>query len=439
MSTTRSGTLPPEERTPVSGLVDHLFRHSAGRMVSSLTRMLGPDNLQLAEEAVQDALLKALQTWPFSGVPDNPGGWLLQVARNRALDRLRRESTLQGKLVEIEAAGFMRRSGDGAEELTSGDEFRDDELRMMLMCCHPALPPEVRIALTLSTVGGFSVPEIARAFLSKPATIAQRLVRAKRLIRQRRVSFELPAPAALSARLDSVLTVLYLLFNEGYGAHQGDDLVRSDLCAEAIRLASILAEHPATGSPKTHALLALMLLQGARLPARTDAEGRPHLLAEQDRSLWDRPMIDRGLRHLDRCSAGSELTSYHLQAGIAACHAVAPNVEATDWEAILTLYDQLIELDSSPVIALNRAVAVARVHGPNAGIRVIEEIGGHAALHQYYLLPATLADLWMEAGRPERAAEYYRRALVLPCTIPEQHFMARKLEECEIDSSAPPS
>ncbi|HEX7830178.1 MAG TPA: sigma-70 family RNA polymerase sigma factor, partial [Thermoanaerobaculia bacterium] len=279
--------------TEVQGLVDHLFRHSAGQMVATLTRVFGSENLALAEEVVQEALVSALQQWSLGGIPANPQAWLFQVARNRALDSLRRDTNLRGKENEIVAAF---RDRDESDEPRFAHELRDDQLRMMLMCCHPAIPRESRIALTLKTVGGFGVDEIARAFLTKREAIAQRIVRAKRLIRDEHIPIEFPSRAELPQRIDSLLEVIYLLFNEGYAAISGEDLIRTDLCAEAIRLGRQLVDHPATSVPEAKALLALMLLQASRTPARVDAHGELITLEEQDRASWDQAMRDEGLR-----------------------------------------------------------------------------------------------------------------------------------------------
>src|SRR4051812_24433123 len=325
----------------VPRLVDHLFRREAGRMVAALTRVFGAENLALAEDVVQESLVQALRTWPFRGVPENPRGWLMQVAKNRALDLLRRDTSLARKADAIR---------DWTSSLAPDDpqgEGMDDQLRMIFICCQPAVPREARVALTLKTVGGFGVPEIARAYLAKEATIAQRLVRGKGKTQETGPPFEVPPPAELPAALDSVLEALYLMFNEGYAASAGEDLVRQDVCAEAIRLARLVAEHPSLDVPKAHALAALLLLQAARNPARVDSEGNLLLLSEQDRSLWDGAKIAAGFHHLDRSARGSELSAYHLEAGLAACH-VAPG--ATDWPHILTLYDDLLALKPSPVV-----------------------------------------------------------------------------------------
>ena len=401
--------------------VDHLFRHQSGRLVSTLTRIFGPRRLDLAEEVVQDALLKALEIWPFEGIPANPCAWLIQVAKNRALDVIRREVSLAEKLPDLTRAFPDHSMPD------SRPEFDDDQLSMMFLCCHPSLGSDLRVALTLKTVAGFSVREIARAFLAEEATIAQRLVRGKRRIRDQRIEFEMPPAQELRTRLDSVLEVLYLLFNEGYAAHEGESLLRADLCEEAIRLAGLLCSHPASDLPKTHALLALLLLHASRLPARVNAEGDLFLLRDQDRSLWDRELIEEGLRQLDRSAEGDELTPYHLQAGIAAEHAKAPNYDATDWREITEQYDQLYAIDPSPVVALNRAIALSRWKGPEAGLAALEQIEHHPALSHYHLLPATLGELSGELGRQDRAAAYYRSALDCVCTEPERRLLLDRL------------
>jgi len=406
----------------VDALVEHLFRHSAGQMVSRLARWLGSARLDLAEEAVQDALVRALETWPFGGVPAEPRGWLFQVARHRALDLFRRDTFLRGKRDILERA---TPEADVREQ-----PLGDDELAMMFMCCHPSLPHAGRIALTLKTVGGFGVGEIAAAFLAEPDAIAQRLVRAKRQIREEEIAIDIPHPAELGARLDSVLDVLYLLFNEGYAAHGGENLVRRDLCGEAIRLAGLLARNPATDVPAVHALLALMLLQSSRLPARVDDAGDLLLLSEQDRARWDRELIAEGMEHLERASSGNEVTPYHVEAAIAAAHAVARDEVSTDWALIVRLYDDLLALKPSPVVALNRAIARAMVDGPDAGIAAIERIESDPALARYYLLPAALGGLWLKRGDLVRAARHYHEALTRPCSAPERRFLEKQLARC---------
>ena len=417
-----------QENKTVRQLVDHLFRHQSAKIVSTLTRIFGLAHLDLAEDVVQETLLKALRQWPFHGVPQNPAGWILQAAKNLAIDTLRREASFRDK---AEAIAYQLEQDMRAVDDSESNELQSDQLAMMFTCCHPSLPREVQVALTLKTLCGFSVTEIARAFLAEEATIAQRLVRGKRKIRDENIALEFPEPAVLRKRLAAVLEVLYLLFNEGYNAHEGEHLVRHELCAEAIRLTALLAEHPAGNRPRVHALLALMLLQASRLPARVDGEGNLLLLAEQDRTLWDRALIQRGLHHLEQSAAGEELSEYHLQAGIAACHAVAPNAAATDWKNILRYYDGLMEVNPSPVVALNRAVALAMIEGPVAGIKELERIGTRAQIQSYYLFPATLADFHRQNGALEKAAAYYQQALALTGTEPERRFLLRKLKDCE--------
>lgn len=415
---------PVPETQEVEQLVEHLFRHKAGQLVSTLTRIFGLHNLELAEDVVQETLLKALHQWPYRGIPDNPGGWLMQVAKNRALDILRRESNFQEKALTL--AEGAPTSHTPAEDLSLDDPMGDDQLTMMFIGCHPNLSPEVQVALTLKTVGGFSVAEIARAFLAQEATIAQRLVRAKRKLKQANLPFALPPPEALPGRLEAVLAVLYLLFNEGYNAYQGEDLVRQDLCAEAIRLCSLLVAHPLGRQPQVHALLALMLLQASRLATRS-AEGEVLLLAEQDRRRWNRPLIGQGLRQLEQAAAGTTISRYHLEAGIAACHAVADSYETTDWPAILGYYDRLLDLAPSPIVALNRAVAVAMTHGCEAGLAALTDLQAAPDLQRYYLLPATIGTLYERSGQPTLAADYYRQALTLTDNEAEQRFLRRKL------------
>lgn len=403
----------------IKPLVDHLFRHSAGQMVAALTRLLGPARLDLAEEMVQEALIKALQVWPYKGVPTNPKAWLLQVAKNRALDLLRREGALPRKLQALAA--------EDRPPTADPELVQDDELAMIFMCCHPALSRLTRTTLTLKTVCGFSVDEIAAALLAQPSAVAQRIVRAKRQIEAESIPFAIPDEAELGARRENVLEVLYLLFNEGYSAHTGEELTRAELCAEAIRLAQMLAANPATAGPPVEALLALMHLQASRLPARVDGAGDLLLLDQQDRSRWDRGLIAAGLRYLDAASTGAELTPYHVEAAIAAHHVVA---ESVDWAQILALYDDLLALKPSPVAELNRAIALAMVEGPLAGIRAIEPLAELPVFRSYHLLPAVLGGLWLRAGRPEMAASYYREALGMGCSGPERRFLEKQLAQC---------
>ncbi len=424
-----SGVQPPGEVTHV---LEHLSRPEAGKMVSTLTRIFGAKHLNLAEDVVQEALARALQTWPYYGIPRNPGAWITQVSKNLALDVIRREKVFRNK--EIEIARFMGQrseSSTGEDSVSSEDEIRDDRLWMMFVCCHPLVPQEAQVALALKTLCGFSTAEIARAFLTSEAAIAKRLTRAKQKIREVRVPFELPAWEELRERLDGVLQTLYLLFNEGYKASGGESLIRIELCHEATRLGALLAEHPTGNRPRTHALLALMLLNGARLPARVDIDGNILLLKEQDRSSWDQTMIARGLFHLMRSTEGDEVSEYHLQAGIAASHCAAKDYESTDWRRILSLYDRLIDMDDSPVVALNRAVAVANVHGPRAGIEAVEAIQNREQLNSYYLLYAVLGEFQALLSNRQAAVNYFRKSLELATIKSEQMFLSKRLRTLE--------
>ena len=398
-------------------------------MVATLTRIFGVENLNLAEDVVQEALARALQTWPFYGVPKNPSAWIMRASRNLALDVVRRRKVFQNKQAEI--IRLMDRDGVGPDEaIFSEDEIADDRLRLMFVCCHPAIPADAQVALALKTLCGFGVTEISRAFLTTDAAIAKRLTRAKQKIRQARIPFEIPGAKELGQRLDGVLQSLYLLFNEGYKASSGENLVREELCNEAIRLTGLLAQHPIGNQPKTHALLALMLLNAARIPTRVDSEGNLLRLKEQDRTRWDQATIARGMFHLSQSAAGDELSEYHLQAGIAACHCAAKDYESTDWQQILSLYDRLIEFDQSPVVALNRAVAIANIHGPRAGLQTVEGIRGLDKLSSYYLLYAMLGEFEMRTGKLQSAAEQFRRSFELAETKSERAFLLKRLQRC---------
>jgi RNA polymerase sigma-70 factor (ECF subfamily) len=407
-------------------LVDHLFRHEAGRMVSMLTRVFGIDRIDLAEDVVQEALLKALQQWRFGQIPDNPSAWLMRVAKNQALDVLRREQSFTEKQESI--AGEIEQP-HSREDGMFDEEIRDDQLRMMFACCHPSIPPDSQIALTLKTLCGFSVTEIAKAFLTNEETIYKRLTRAKEKLREERIALEIPAGLQLASRRLSVLRTLYLLFNEGYKASHGEELVRRELCEEAIYLTRVLTEHSVGTTPAAYALLALMLLHAARFPARVNDDGSLLLLRNQDRSLWDQRLIAEGLRYLDLSASGEELTEYHLQAGIAACHCLAKSYEETNWKRILQLYDLLVGIDDSPIVLLNRAVAVAQVHGPEEGVRAVEELRGRKSLEGYHLLYAVLGEFYFELRRYEDAAQNFRRALQLTTVQAEQLFLSKKLED----------
>ena len=410
-------------------VADHLFRHEGAKVVATLTAHLGTHRLQLAEDVVQEALLRALQTWSYRGVPDNPAAWLTKVAKNLALNVLRREQRWNEKqdTIAAEHARWLAAPADDA----SHETFADDTLRLMFVCFHPELGVESQTALALRTLCGFSPGEIAAAFLTSEAAIAKRLVRARQRIRELALPFAVPDAAELSLRLDGVLHTLYLLFNEGYKASVGDRLVRAELCHEAIRLVSLLTGHPATQESRAHALLALMLLNAARLDARTDDTGNLLRLHEQERSAWNQALIGRGVLCLRRASQGDALSVYHIEASIAATHCLAADASQTDWPLILHLYDQLLALTGSPVTEMNRAVAVAQVHGAQAGLDVLDNIPQRSALEGNHLYHAMRGTFAAELGQTAAAVAHFRQASKLALLPVERDFLARRIEECQ--------
>lgn len=414
-------------------MADHLFRHEAGKMVSVLTGIFGIDRLQFAEDVVQESLVRAMQTWPYYGIPKNPAAWLMQTAKNLALDLIRRETLFRDKqtqiITQVEQWGVDTGEGDSP---AFDNELKDDRLRLMFACCHPQLPQEAQTTLALKTLCGFGVPEIAKAFLTSEAAVAKRLTRSRQRIQELGVKFEIPEGEELNVRLDAVLQTLYLLFNEGYKASNGDKLIREDLCEEAIRQVTLLAKHPVTGQPRVYALVALMLFNAARLPARLDTGGNILRLKEQNRSLWNQAMIHSGLRYFAESATGEAMSVYHLQAAIAACHCTAPDYESTNWGQILLMYDQLMLLDNSPVIALNRAVVIAQLHGPRAGIEAVQAIADLESLDSYYLLYATLGEFQFLLGDLTAAAEHFSKATRLTDIGTEQFFLNQRLQDCEV-------
>lgn len=421
---------PDADASPPVRVAEDLFRHEGAKIVAMLTAHLGVHRLELAEDVVQEALVRALQTWPYRGVPENPAAWLTQTAKHLALDVLRREQNWHAKEDGI-AAEHERWLSAPAMDADNGGTFSDDTLRMMFVCFHPQLSAEAQTAIALRTLCGLSPAEIAAAFLTSEAAIAKRLVRARQRIRELALPFAVPDAVELPMRLDGVLGTLYLLFNEGYKASGGDRLVREELCHEAIRLAFLLAGHAATGAPRTHALLALMLLNAARLPARIDDAGNLLRLHEQNRALWNQAMIQGGVHHLSLASTGDALSEFHLEAGIAACHSSALDEASTDWTRILSLYDELGKLNASPVVTLNRAVAVARVHGPQAGLDALQSVTSRCSLEHYHLFHAVRGSLAAELGRIPEAVAHFRRAESLASLSSEREFIARRILECE--------
>ncbi|HZV04538.1 MAG TPA: sigma-70 family RNA polymerase sigma factor [Gemmataceae bacterium] len=385
---------------PVAPLVEHFFRHEAGRLVSVLTRIFGFRNFDLVEDMVQATLVDALNAWRVR-VPDNPSGWVHRVAKNKILDALRRDKI--GQRVLTEWAADRPTHDEGLDQLFLDSEIEDSQLRMIFACCHPHLARENQLALTLKALCGFSNAEIARALLVGEETIKKRLQRATHDLIEHQVALDPPAADELAARLDSVHQVLYLLFNEGYSSTNGESAIRADLCEEAARLCHLLCSHPRCSKPSTHALMALMLFHAARLDARLDDHGSVLLMEEQDRGQWDHRLIRRAQEFLAQSAEGTVLSSFHLEAAIAYHHCTANSYADTDWSAILHLYDALLTIQRSPVYLLNRAIVVAQIEGPHAGIRALEEAGRNAALRHYHWFDATLGELYRRAGDLERA------------------------------------
>jgi RNA polymerase sigma-70 factor (ECF subfamily) len=425
--------------TRPSQLVEHFFRHETGRLHGALIRLVGVQNLTLAEDVAQEAMLRALRTWSMGGVPANPSAWITRVAINLARDALRHQRMSGAKESAIITHLEQTRSSAAAVE---GDldenEIRDDALRLMFVCCHPSIAPDAQVVLALKVLCGFSTGEIARAFLTSDAAIEKQLTRTKQRIQNAGIGFDIPEGEDLAGRIDGVLGALYLLFNEGYKASAGERLLREELCQEAVRLTSLLVSHPAGNTPRSHALLALMYLSAARFPSRLDEHGDLLRLDDQDRSKWDQGLITRGLLQLAEAAHGDVLSEYHLQAGIAAIHCMAEDYASTDWARILRHYDELNRIKSSPVVALNRAVAVANVHGAQAGLEAIAAIPQRDRLESHYLLHAVEGELHWRLKNDRAAAGSFRRALHLAQVGPEQLYLTRMLERSSESSTEVP-
>jgi len=409
--------------------IEAVWRIESARLIAGLARMVR--DVGLAEELAQDALVAALERWPESGVPENPGAWLMATAKNRAIDRLRRQQRLQRKQEELGRALEAEQEPTVPDlDEAADDDLGDDLLRLMFTACHPVLATEARVALALRVLGGLTTDEIARAFLVPAPTVAQRIVRAKRTLAAARVPFEIPVGDDRAARLASVLRVIYLVFNEGYAATAGDDWMRPDLCEEALRLGRILAEL-APREPEVHGLVALMELQASRARARVGPAGEPVLLLDQDRARWDQLLIRRGLAALARAEAlGGALGPYALQAAIAACHARARTPADTDWARIAALYDALAQLAPSPVVELNRAVALAMAFGPAAGLEVVDTLTAEPALKGYHLLPSVRGDLLAKLGRLDEARSEFERAAALTRNARERALLRERAATC---------
>jgi RNA polymerase sigma factor (sigma-70 family) len=414
-------------------LEEDLFRREKGRIVAALTRLLGIANLELAEDVVQDALCRALEIWTFTGIPENPSAWLMTTARNRAIDVLRRERTARTfapqLVAHIESDATLIPLVDDCFHPTT---IRNDQLRMMFSCCDPRLSEEAQIALVLHILGGFSVGEIAHAFLATEAAIKKRILRAKKLLADSKRLFELE-PTDVGQRLDAVHRALYLLFNEGFHGACDESAVQLDLCRDAMGLVGLLLEHPASATPSTRALLAIMCFHAARLPARVDASGQRRPLVEQHRELWDRELIADGVRLMNEATTGTVLSEYHVEATIASIHCSATGIEDTNWAAIVSLYDILLGLRPSPVVALQRAIAIAEHLGPERGIEALDAIEDQQRLVSYPFYSAARGEMELRRGRPNAARDCFRAALTLARNSTERDLLAHRVDECDRD------
>jgi RNA polymerase sigma-70 factor (ECF subfamily) len=408
----------PEE---LSKTIETLYRSESGRILATLVRLLG--DLDVAEEAMHEAFAAALDTWPQTGIPDNPRPWLISTARFKAIDGIRRRARFDSAQNDL----TLHLEAHINQSPYEDDEIEDDRLRLIFTCCHPALPPEAQVALTLREVCGLTTEEIARAFLVKPSTLAQRIVRAKAIIREKAIPYQVPSSQELPARVGAVLQVVYLVFNEGYSAAAGAEVTRAELTSEAIRLGRLLNE--LLPEPEVIGLLSLMLLQESRRAARTSPTGELILLENQDRSLWNRKQIAEGAALLQKALSSNRFGSYTLQAALAAVHAQAESVAATDWRQIIALYDRLLQIQPSPVVRLNRAVAIAMLDGPEAGLTEIDTVLVHGELANYYLAHSVRADMYRRLGRTSEARSSYEKALALTQQEPEQQFLQERIRQ----------
>jgi RNA polymerase sigma factor (sigma-70 family) len=412
-------------------IVDHLFRHEAGKMIAVLSKLLGLQQLQTAQDLVQDTLLQAMHTWSYKGLPDNPTAWLYRVAKNKAVDHLRREKRFRG-VSSQHAFLLQREQNDDSIPFFQEGEIEDSQLRMMFACCHPSIPVDSQIALALKTLCGLSVGEIAHAFLKDEETIAKRIYRAKEKIRAEKIDLELPDPAQLPQRLDAVLHCLYLLFNEGYNSSHSHQLIREELCEEAMRMAYMLTQASLTNLPRTNALLALFCFQASRLKARLDDGGNIILLKQQDRNKWYKPLIRKGLSFLEQATQ-NETSVYHLEAAIAYLHATAPAFETTDWKAIYYLYQILADKHPTPFITLNKAIAASYAISKEAALAELQQI---KSLDNYYLYHTAIGEIYFDLDRKHEAKHYYEKGLSLTTSLAEKQLLQEKIYACTHDHPA---
>lgn len=417
-------------KTDITLLVDHLFRHESGKMISVLSKLLGLQNLETVQDIVQDSLLQAMTTWSYKGVPDNPAAWLYRVAKNKAIDFLRKEKKFKeispqyGSLLQSEWTLTST-----VNDLFLENEIQDSQLRMMFACCHPAIAEESQIALTLKTLCGLSVDEIAKAFLTSEETIAKRIYRAKEKIKTEKIGLDVPQSNELSSRVDTVLKSLYLLFNEGYKSAKADELIREDLCEEAMRLCFLLTQHSLTALPRSKALLALMCFQASRVDARLDDKNNIILLKNQDRSKWNRSLMSKGFELMEESTEPFEVSTYHLEAAIASQHATARTFEQTDWRSIYHLYEMLYQLQPNPVVAMNKAIASAYAINKQNALNELQQIKGLEHHHLYY---ASIGEIYFELQNKIEAKKFYQKALKFTTSAYDQQLLISKINNCEV-------
>ena len=419
------------DQTEINKLVDHLFRHQSGKMVAVLTRIFGSENLDLAEDVVQDSLIEAIKLWTYKGIPDNPSAWLFKVAKNKALNIINREK--YKRQYSSDVAHFLQSEWTfepALSHLFSEQEILDDQLRMMFTCCHPSITTDSQVALTLKTLCGFSIQEISKAFLTTDENVNKRLARARKKIRKEKISFEVPTGKNLEKRLQAVLETIYLLFNEGYSASTGDDLIRYEVCEEAMRLTEIIAEHPSIENKSdVFALLSLMQLNASRFKARQDDKGNILTLDKQNRLLWDYSLMEKGFENLEK-SADNLISSYHILATISAYHCSAINYSETDWQSILSLYDKLVQIDNSPIVSLNRAIALSKVSGSKKAIDELKKIEEIPSIKLNHLFYSTKAEFQIELNQFDKAADTLEKAIELAPMKSEKTLLQKKLLHC---------